>query len=114
MVQNLTSTNPNTLRTRRMRAELADTTVKKMGAEKHARVNLGLALLSWYALPGVSYTCEEIAAWCGCTESAIHLIEQSALRKIRNRLRFIDPALGDGLFTELFDRREPAARTPRY
>lgn len=88
------------------RATTRDGGLPKVGKEKTARVELGLACV---ALPGVCYTYDEIAAWAGCTETAIWHIERSALRKLRLRLRFVDRALGRDLFTELLERREPAA-----
>lgn len=71
-----------------------DGEVPRAGRAKVERIDLGLALLSVIALPGIQYTQDEIAAWCGCTNSAIYQIEQKALKKLRNRLRFCsDPRL---------------------
>ena len=92
-------------RSARIRRETQDLSVPSSGAEKTARIDLGLALLSAVAEPGVSYTYDEIAAWCGCTNSAIYLIEQRALKKIRNALTFRDRASGRDLAAEFFDRR---------
>jgi len=50
-------------------------------------IDLGLSILSAIAVPGVSYTYDEIAAFCGCSWQAIQHIEEKALRKIRIRLR---------------------------
>lgn len=71
---------------------IPDPDMPASGAQKTARVDLGLALLSRIALPGVSYTHDEIAAFCGCTNGAILTIERKALRKLRTRLFFLkDP-----------------------
>ncbi len=72
-----------TAQRRQARLDTQDPDVPKTGAEKRARMDLGLALLSRVALPGVRYTIEEIAAWAGCTDGAIYLIEQTALKKLR-------------------------------
>ncbi len=78
-----------------------------------ARIDLGLALLSLAALPGTPLDQADIAAWCGCSRSNIWEIEQRALRKLRNRLRFMnDPRLVDAM-SGLFERREPARKTTR-
>ncbi len=64
--------------------------------ERQSRIDLGLALLSLVCKPGVPLTQYDIAAWCGCSVANIYLIEQRALRKLRNRLRFVkDPILRD-------------------
>lgn len=97
----------------RIRRETRDSSVPSHGRAKTERVDLGLALLSAVAVPGVSYTYDEIAVWCGCTETNIFSIEQRALKKLRNALRFRDPGLGRELFTELFERRSPAAKAER-
>lgn len=73
-----------------------------------ARIDLGLALLSLVALPGVSLTGEDIAAWCDCTHQAIHRIELRALWKIRTALMYRNPALWEELRTAFFDRQSPA------
>ena len=96
------------VRWRERRANTRDAGVPKTGKHKSARVELGLTLLSRIAVPGVCYTYDEIAAWAGCTETAVWNIERRALLKLRNRLRFMDPGLGRDLFTELFDRRQAA------
>jgi len=75
-------------RSRRIRLELQDPAVPRQGLEKTKRVDLGLTLLSFYAVPGISYTREEIAAWCGCTTMAIYQIELRALKKMRTALMF--------------------------
>lgn len=61
----------------------ADDAMGPKSLEKSERVNLGLALLSLAARPGVPLTLEDIAAWCGCHKNAIYLIEQNALKKLR-------------------------------
>lgn len=55
---------------------------------------LGIAVAHALTAPGQVRTCEEIAAFAGCTKQAIHVIEQKALRKLRRRLLFRnDPVL---------------------
>lgn len=54
--------------------------------ERTERVNLGLAILSCLAIPGVPLTLEDIAAFCDCSRQAIEHIERRALRKLRVRL----------------------------
>ena len=51
-----------------------------------AHIDLGLALLSCLLRPGESLTHEDMAAWCGCSRSAIQRIERRALAKVRERL----------------------------
>jgi len=48
------------------------------GMSKSERIDLGLALMSAHALPGVAYTCDEIAMWCGCSDAAIHQLLSAA------------------------------------
>lgn len=93
---------------RQRRNETRDLTVERAGLQKQGRVKLGLALLRDVAIPGVEYDYSEIAAWCGCTDSAILAIEQRALRKLRHRFRFMrDPRLRD-LMEQMFERRQAA------
>ena len=66
--------------------------VPKKVSTKGRRIDLGLALLSVLNV-GEPLLLEDIAAWCGCSPSAVSLIEQRALRKIRVRLKFRDRAL---------------------
>ena len=80
------------------------------GAEMTARVNLGLALLSRVAMPGVRYSYDEIGAWAGCTNSAIQQIEQRALKKLRKRLRLQHDPLLTELVAQVFEARRPATR----
>lgn len=56
------------------------------GQKERQRIDLGLALLSCLLLPGESLTSEDMAAWCGCSRSAIQGIERRALAKVRQRL----------------------------
>lgn len=55
--------------------------------ERSLRIDLGLAVLSAVAVPGVRYTLEEIAAFADCTKHNIFRIQTAALRKLRKRLR---------------------------
>jgi hypothetical protein len=71
---------------RRRRAATKDLSVPRTGREKTARVDLGIALLHRVAVPGVQYTTDEIAAWAGCTNGMITLIERKALKKVRKKL----------------------------
>lgn len=52
------------------------------------RVNLGLALLELAAKPGQPLTLRDIAAWCDVSYKGIYMIEQKALIKLRNKIRF--------------------------
>ena len=76
--------------------------------ERIARTDLGLALLSLVAQPGVPLTQQDIAAWCGCTRSNIYNIEQSALKKLRNALFFRDRETCEALRDHLTHDRQPA------
>ena len=49
-------------------------------------IDLGLAILACVRKPDEHLTSEDIAAWCGCTRSAIQSIERRALAKVRQRL----------------------------
>lgn len=80
------------------------------GSQKTARIDLGLALLSRIALPGVTYTHDEIAAWCGCTNGAILMIERKALKKLRNRLFFMGDRRLIEAVEQMFYARQPAQR----
>jgi hypothetical protein len=81
-----------------------------LGRARSERVDLGLAILSCHALPGVCYSYQEIALWCGVTDGAIVAIAQRALRKIRKRLLFTSKDEGRDLAAEFFDRRSPARK----
>ena len=59
---------------------------QRVGSAMGAHIDLGLALLSCLLLPGESLTSEDMAAWCGCSRSAIQAIERRALAKVRQRL----------------------------
>ena len=59
---------------------------KHVGRSIGAHIDLGLALLSCLLMPGESLTSEDMAAWCGCSKSAIQSIERRALAKVRQRL----------------------------
>lgn len=83
----------------------------RTGREKRERIDLGLAVFSLHAIPGICYTREEIALWCGCTDGAILLIEQKALRKIREFLQFRNKDLHSEIFAEFFERRSVAVST---
>jgi hypothetical protein len=65
-----------------------DLDVEAVGLEKRARIDLGLALLSLARKEGEALTRYDIAAWAGCTDWAIALIEEAALRKLANALKF--------------------------
>ena len=69
--------------------------------ERTRRIDLGLAILQARTKPGECHTYEMIAAFCGCSKTLIQIIEGRAIRKLTNRLRFIDKALGENLSTEL-------------
>ena len=69
------------------------------GPEKSARIDLGLALLHAVRIPHIRYTRDEIAAWCGCTDSAIFLIEQQVRAKLYRRCVFS----GDPVLRELME-----------
>lgn len=58
---------------------------------RRQRVDLGLALLCIAAIPGRPLTRRDLAAWCDCTSAGIHRLEQQALRKLANRIRFGSP-----------------------
>lgn len=95
------------------RAANRDRSVPMNGQEKSRRIDLGLTLLSCRAIPGVCYTQDEIAAWAGCTSGMIYLIEQKAMRKVINYLRFRQPQLYRDLAIEFFERRSGATPSPR-
>jgi hypothetical protein len=80
-----------TARRREIRRDCQDTSVRSV-KEKSQRIDLGIELLYRIALPGVRYTREEIAYFAGCTDGAIFLIEQKAMRRLANRALY-DKAL---------------------
>lgn len=53
---------------------------------RRQRTDLGIEILHRISHHRARWTLDEIALFCGCTESAILLIEQKALRKLRKRL----------------------------
>ena len=59
---------------------------RHVGRSMGAHIDLGLALLSCLLRPGETLTSEDMAAWCGCSKSAIQQIERRALAKVRERL----------------------------
>lgn len=70
------------------RRDTIDNTVRICGREKSVRVDLGLALLMVVRKPHRRLTTTDIAAWCGCTNTAIDNIQHRALKKLRNHLLF--------------------------
>ncbi len=71
--------------------QIRDTQEREFGNSsraKTARVDLGLALLEVFRAPGETLSLRDIAAWCGCTDAGIYMIQVSAMKKLRNRLRF--------------------------
>ena len=77
-------------RRERQRAERTtrDQEVPLQGGDKTARIDVGLALLSIAREPGASFTRYDIAAWAGCTNAMIYLIEKRALKKLANSVQF--------------------------
>lgn len=81
------------------------------GFERETRIDLGLAIARCHARPGERMTREVLAEFCGCTDSYIFLIEQTALRKLRKLLDA--PHRGQALremLAGLFEQRRPAER----
>lgn len=72
----------------RKQRDTVDLSAPTAGAEKSQRMDLGLELLSIARAPGLRLSCYEIAAWCGCTDSAIYRLEKRAMRKLANALKF--------------------------
>lgn len=64
-------------------------------------IDLGLAVSALTLQYGQTRTYEELAAYCGCSKTAIQNIENKAMRKLRMRLRLRgqDPIM-DELITE--------------
>lgn len=50
-------------------------------------IDLGLAVSALSLRYGQTRTYEELAAFCGCSKTAIQCIENKAMRKLRIRLR---------------------------
>lgn len=93
---------------RLVRRDCQDTTVTTWH-EKSQRIDLGIELLHRIALPGVCYTLEEIAYFAGCTDGAIYLIEQKAMRRLANRALY-DKDLRRLLIDYMEDGRRYARR----
>ena len=85
--------------------------VPLQGKKKSARVDLGLALLARVAMPGVRYSYDEIAAFCGCTDAAIYQIERRAIAKLREQLNVHADRRLVEMIEGLFDSREVARRS---
>lgn len=98
-------------RRREDRVFCRDHEVAMQGGEKSTRINLGLELLQGIAMPGVRYSYDEIAAWAGCTDSAIVLIEQTALKKLRRNFRCHKDERLAQLIAQIFEERRPAQKT---
>jgi hypothetical protein len=78
---------------------------------KTERINLGLDLAHASLKAGERLTCEDIAAWCDCTERTIMNIEASALAKLRKALR--KAGVGRSVLASLVpDHSSYAVRTP--
>lgn len=68
------------------------------GVAKSQRIDLGIELLLRRCQRGHPKTCLEIAAWCGCSRSAIWQIESRAFRKVRKLLyQYRDKFLAEAL-----------------
>lgn len=66
-----------------MRWDTVDRTLSHSGEDKSERINLGLAVLKCLRRPGATYTYQEIAAFCGCSDDAIRQLEAKALRRLQ-------------------------------
>jgi hypothetical protein len=55
---------------------------------KNADIDLGLAISGATLEPGETRSCEDLAAFCGCSRAAIEHILNRGLRKLRNKLQF--------------------------
>jgi DNA-directed RNA polymerase specialized sigma subunit len=53
---------------------------------KSQRIDLGLAIIAAVRRPGESLTLRDMAEICGCSKSAIWLIERAALKKLRRAI----------------------------
>jgi hypothetical protein len=64
--------------------------------KRSMRIDFGLSILSILARPGEPLTLQDIAAWCGCSHSAIQKIERRAIAKLGNRFgaRFMGAGAG--------------------
>lgn len=67
------------------RRRTGDTPTSKTKSE---RIDLGLAVLSaWNSgKDRIPMSIQDIAAWCGCTDSAIEWIQRGALKKLRSKI----------------------------
>jgi hypothetical protein len=86
--------------------------MKRGENEKAKRIDLGLAIISMITPPGRIWSYAEMAAFCGCSKTAIQQIERKALRKLGNLFRFQDRSARE-FADEFFDRlalRQPANR----
>lgn len=92
----------------RLERDTIDPDVPRQGREKSARMALGLELLCALIRPGQTLTQRDIAVWCGCTNAAIRLIEQRALRKLAHSLQF---GSARGVMDELCGTKPPALVT---
>lgn len=61
----------------------SDKSVPICGQAKKARMDLGIAVARFHALPNVPMNIGAIAAFCGCTYKNIQGIERRALAKAR-------------------------------
>jgi len=50
-------------------------------------IDAGLSILSAAKLPGRTFTQEEIAEVCACSQQYIHKLERSAIMKLQRKLR---------------------------
>lgn len=80
-----------------------DRETQLIGPGKSARVDLGLELLRMAVKPGEELSRTDLAAWCGCSNTAIEKIERNAINKIRNKL-----GIDETLF-HFFDYAGPAS-----
>jgi hypothetical protein len=87
---NGTSEQEHRLAYSRARRDTKDPEYASGGKAKTERIDLGLALLEALVLPVQRIELYDMAVWCGCTDGAIFLIQQRALKKLRNRFRFGD------------------------
>lgn len=54
---------------------------------KNSEIDLGLELLRMRQIPGEPLTQHDIAAWCGCSRGYIFMVEQAAVRRVREHIR---------------------------
>ena len=65
------------------RRDLTDRSCSHSGRDKSERIALGLELMSRRKIPGICYTRDEIAAWCGCSTQGVAYDERRILAKMR-------------------------------